>query len=249
MRLKGAFFMAMLILTILVELVSLSSFFVMLKSRKRKILKWILCGVTAITQVVFWCLAIKYLTVFILSEVTLEIAAVVWYICKPITVLTVDSNKKEKCRKRRKDVILMITFILLEFMFITDMRAYNNNIRWFDKIDLDITTEGITVPENLQELELHFCCVHDAKEQKYDLYWAWDNGIYKISSYTEDECTVYRLSDSRQDLPKLKTNEETFYKYNYNFEIFEEPTLVDTKKEKTYALYVCESSYKEMYTE
>lgn len=137
---------------------------------------------------------------------------------------------------------------LTVILFMCTIELFCGSIEWSDETTNIVTASEISVPENLQELKPQLCCVHNPKENKYDLYWVWNNGVYKISSYTEDECTVYRLPDSRQDLPRLETKKEHFYKYNYNFEEYEEPTLVAQKTEKTYTLYVCEASYKEMYT-
>lgn len=100
--------MTMLIWTIVVELASLTTLFVLQKNRKRRILKWILCGVTAITQFVFWYLAVKYRSIFIGFEVALEIAAILWWIYLTAIVSTVDSEKKKKREKLWKECLLFL---------------------------------------------------------------------------------------------------------------------------------------------
>lgn len=235
--------MAMLILTIVMEVLSLASLFVTARYRKRKKLKWVLGAVTGITQATFWCLAIRYLTGFIVLEVGLEITAIV------LLLAVLSKNKKKQASLAKIcSTPIMVTATIFLFCMVT----YNFfGFRWTEgsmEKTLSPITEQFTPPENLKELNPQFCCVHDAKEEKYRLYWAWNGGICEFASYTENGCTVYRLPDSRQDLPKLETETKHFLKYNYNFEMYEEPTLVDEKTEETYNLYVCESSYKEDYT-
>lgn len=204
---------------------------------------------TAITQGGFWYLAIKYRTVFTAFEVALEITAVLWWIYLAKIATMEESEKKKKRERIWKELILLFAVLLSISMFICCSLDFADHIYWSEKIDLNITTKQVEIPEDLQELDVKFVCIHNPKEKKYHLCWVWKNGVYQISSYTEDECSVYRLPDSRQDLPKIKITEEKSYKYNYNYESYEEPRLVDTKTEKTYQLYVCESSYKELYTE
>lgn len=232
--------MTMMIVTFIVEFVSLISLHAAVRERKTKYLKWILGVVTGVTQVVFWYFAIQCMTVYLAFEIVLEIVIVLW--CVGIVKMNTPEKKKIlKCLEWLGLVVVLLVILLTSF-------PYTANIRWSEPTT-KIEKKTFGVPENLKEFDVKFQCIHNSKEGRYDLYQIWNNGICKIASYPEDKCKVYRLPDSSSYLPRVETTVKTKCQYNYNFDAFQEPTLEDTFKEETYELYVSESSYKEDYTD
>lgn len=240
--------MTMLILTIVVELVAVGVLLLTVCKRKTKYLKWILGVITVFTQAMFWYLAVNYLTVFIYFEVALEIAAILWCIYLIGIAMVVDSEKKKKRKAFWKNFVLVFASLLPICIFLSSIGGYYSNIRWSEPT-IKIEKETFAVPEKLKAFDVKFQCIHKSKEGRYDLYQVWSNGICKIASYSEDECKVYRLPDSSSNLPRVETTVKTKYQYNHNFDAFQKPTVEDTSKEKTYELYISESSYKEDYTD
>lgn len=240
--------MTMLILTIVVELVALGVLFLAIHKRKTKYLKWVLDVVAVFSQIVFWYLAVNYLTVFIGFEVALETTAILWWIYLTRIATVVDTEKKKKRKAFWKNVVLVFASLLPICIFLSGICGYYSNIHWSDPTT-KIKEKTFGVPEKLKEFDVKFECVHNSKEGKYDLYQVWSNGICKIASYSEDECKVYRLPDSISNLPRVETTVKTQYQYNHNFDMFQKPTVEDTYKEETYELYISESSYKEDYTD